>query len=1040
MDTAGNGKMRFFSLCFALFFVIPIIAPLASADGMAACDGAGMSECDDYDSNDDGTPNQQDWILGTYDFDLEDTSRITLSLSWAIREFDRSKVGLDDPLIQTALANDGLDVNDGIPADMIRSYFAYDDGSGTVGDRMLGEVQSTIQDLLASGFGTVNGINTQYDTSFTEGGVTIPCTTDASIDSIHSGEGASQNNVFDPPLCFSTIADISLSTSTFNLLENTDLDLERAYQGLLIMGSELTTKFDVFAEPGHASTFSINPPDYATIIGVDSNGSVAARPGPPAYFAGEWTVDNLLAGVGGPRIDQTVSLTMAYRNSSTTQVVNLDPADESVSLHLTVDLFDEQAVEIDFVAGLNYLDQSTMDDWGISLVELSELAMIPQITSDGIRLAYENGIAPLEDFTEQFPVDTIATEFSDILPGDQDIQMNPLTWVSDSVANGIEGPAGGLNYTHSVGCSETVTPPQTLTYCVEGPTAMGYNHPIYLQSTSNTFSLSLVDFISDQFLSSSNTDDVSGINLSSILDNLEQEDLRKVMDAGLSIETEIDTSFLEKMIPDGFENNAAVTLELILPDWVETIDGDDRLIFTYTAEGDSTSPISIVGPNPYKYNHPIMGENGDVMCSQIEKTCVSTEVDIDFGAFDINEFSKSVSFEFGLEATAVIHRIGIPEGLINYESTTIQMEAIPSDLVRLLIDLIGDYGDAKTFEFCLDKSVEDGEICPSERLLVLELTNEGLMQFGTDVGERLTNEIQIAADELMDLEDITIDKVDISDLEIQTSLTGLGSPGPVVGDELGISLSVKIPTVRYTMAISNPWSDIFSGNFDLLTFSVITENSIRTPFLQPMVTMVEGVSTLISSSFVSADGISFPAKDQEAIEISTSALNPVREKLTTLGESKVPVFEDNGLFELTGPTSITLPKGITAEEATSSQGNIKLSTDGDGRQVITYTIPPGELDDDVSIRLGVTWMYLLGQFWAYPAVAIILLVLLIRRRRKKKRKKRAARESKNSLLKAQKMGLSESDFAQMAGLVDRQVGGYEEGIDPFEAMHNDKLN
>ena len=112
----------------------------------------------------------------------------------------------------------------------------------------------------------------------------------------------------------------------------------------------------------------------------------------------------------------------------------------------------------------------------------------------------------------------------------------------------------------------------------------------------------------------------------------------------------------------------------------------------------------------------------------------------------------------------------------------------------------------------------------------------------------------------------------------------------------------------------------------------------------------------------------------------------------------------------------------------------------DGRQVITYTIPPSDLDDEITIRLQVTWMYLLGQFWAYPAVVLILLILLIRRRRKKKRKKRAARESKNSLLKAQKMGLSESDFAQMAGLVDRQVGGYEEGIDPFEAMQNDQLD
>ena len=102
--------------------------------------------------------------------------------------------------------------------------------------------------------------------------------------------------------------------------------------------------------------------------------------------------------------------------------------------------------------------------------------------------------------------------------------------------------------------------------------------------------------------------------------------------------------------------------------------------------------------------------------------------------------------------------------------------------------------------------------------------------------------------------------------------------------------------------------------------------------------------------------------------------------------------------------------------------------------MITYTIPPDGLDDEVTLRLQVTWMYLLGQFWAYPAVVIILLILLIRRRRKKKKKKRAAKEAKNSMYKAQKMGLSESDFAQMAGLVDRQVGGYEEGIDPFEAM------
>ena len=1015
MDAKGNGKMRFFSLCFALFFVIPIIAPLASADGMTSCDGAGMSECDDYDSNDDGTPHQQDWIRGTYDFDLEDTSRITLSLSWAIREFDRTKVGLDDPLIQSALSNDGLDVNDGIPADMIRSYFAYDDGSGTVGDRMLGEVQSTIQDLLASGFGTVNGINTQYDTSYTEGGTTIPCTTDASIDSVHGGEGAGQNNVFDPPLCFSTIADISLSTSTFNLLENTDLDLERAYQGLLIMGSELTTKFDVFAEPGHASTFSINPPDYATIIGVDSNGSVAAQPGPPAYFAGQWTVDNLQAGVGDPRIDQTVSLTMAYRDSPTTSVVELNPEDEAISLYLTVDLYDEQAVQIDFIAGLNYLDQTTMTNWGISLVELSDLATIPQITSDGIRLAYENGIAPLDDFTDQFPVDSIGDAFSDSIPGNQNIEMSQLTWVSDSVADGIQGASGGLNYTHSTGCSETVSPPDTISYCIQGSSAMGYDHPIYLRSTSNTFNLGLLDIIQENIPSSKFTPQIN---------NITEEDLRRVMDAGLSLETVLDTDFLEDMIPSDLPPTE-ITLELILPSWIQTIGGEDRIILQHSLEGDNRNEISIAGPSPYTYNHPIYNEDGDVICLQTQKTCVSTSLDIDFGTFDINEWTKSVSVEFGLEASAVVHRIALPQGYYDVnDDTTVRMDVIPSDLIRLMGDIMGRTDNPKVIRQCLDPDSSEND-CDPDRLIEFNLTSEGLMEFGTDVGIKLTNEIQIISKELTEFEDSPFNEVDIGDFEIETSLAGLGQPGPIVGDEVPLSVSIKIPKVRYTLAISSPWGDLFSGDPDLLTFSLLTEDSIRSPFLSPMVSMVDSIGSVFSNSIVSTDGITFPPEDGEALVFET-------------GSWDTTMHEDTEL-DLSGPVSFTLPKGIKAIEATSTQGNLVLSME-DGRQVITYTIPPDDLDDEVTIRLQVTWMYLLGQFWAYPAVVLILLILLIRRRRKKKRKKRAARESKNSLLKAQKMGLSESDFAQMAGLVDRQVGGYEEGIDPFEAMHNDEFN
>ena len=125
MEERAFWKNRFLSLCLTLIFAVPLLAPLASADGMTTCDSvSGFSDCDDYDSNDDETP-WQDWIRGTYEFDLQDTSTIHMSLSWAIREFDRSKIGLNDSITQSALASDDLDEDDGIPADMIRTSVSY---------------------------------------------------------------------------------------------------------------------------------------------------------------------------------------------------------------------------------------------------------------------------------------------------------------------------------------------------------------------------------------------------------------------------------------------------------------------------------------------------------------------------------------------------------------------------------------------------------------------------------------------------------------------------------------------------------------------------------------------------------------------------------------------------------------------------------------------------------------------------------------------------------------------------------------------------
>ena len=53
MDERATWRSRVLTLCLTLVFATPILAPLASADGMSSCDGAGFSDCDDYDSNDD---------------------------------------------------------------------------------------------------------------------------------------------------------------------------------------------------------------------------------------------------------------------------------------------------------------------------------------------------------------------------------------------------------------------------------------------------------------------------------------------------------------------------------------------------------------------------------------------------------------------------------------------------------------------------------------------------------------------------------------------------------------------------------------------------------------------------------------------------------------------------------------------------------------------------------------------------------------------------------------------------------------------------
>ena len=177
-----------------------------------------------------------------------------------------------------------------------------------------------------------------------------------------------------------------------------------------------------------------------------------------------------------------------------------------------------------------------------------------------------------------------------------------------------------------------------------------------------------------------------------------------------------------------------ITLELILPSWIETIGGDNFIILEHSESGENRNEISLAGPSPWTYNHPILNEDEQAICLQTQKTCVSTSLSIDFDTFDINEWTKSVSVEFGLEASAVVHRIAVPQGYYDVgEDTTVRMEVIPSDLIRLAGDIMSRSDNPIEIKRCLEPKT-NFTACPEESQLRFELTSDGLMQFGTDAG------------------------------------------------------------------------------------------------------------------------------------------------------------------------------------------------------------------------------------------------------------------------------------------------------------------
>ena len=205
------------------------------------------------------------------------------------------------------------------------------------------------------------------------------------------------------------------------------------------------------------------------------------------------------------------------------------------------------------------------------------------------------------------------------------------------------------------------------------------------------------------------------------------------------------------------------------------------------------------------------------------------------------------------------------------------------------------------------------------------------------------------------------------------------------------------------------------------------------PIAQAMSVYTSLITKSVTAGYSSNGGLVYPPTEEEAIAAD-------------LQEVDTTVQDDIDL-SISGPITIILPKGIEMEGITSEEGRITSETE-DGRQKITYLVPPGNFDDVISYRLNVGYDYLWSQFWYYPMIPAIVLSLLVIRwriRRKRRRERRNARRAR----KAERRGsvdnsklMSDSQFDNLIGVnsPNMGVGLYEDGLLPDYMDEENKFN
>ena len=939
--------------------------------------------CDDWDPSDDGTPNHQDWVVGNYQIEFQDSATIDLTMEWRIHEFARTSFsGIEFDIDGQGDGDTGESM--GIPVDYVRNYFDIDaDGPGgsddTVSDMVLKSASENVESL-ASNFGTSDESSTFYAATVEDidnpGGI-VSCSFMSNNDAVSEGSGT--ENAYYPPLCIRSTVEINLDQEKLNFIGGENTNQENTLQGLLKMGTTIKMPFSIFAQAGHNSQFTIHPPVYGDISEVGSDEcdpldlpcygekKINVNMDSSTYHKGIWNIDNTAANDGDPQLNREIWYKLISNDPVNIDINN----DKSLNIDVTLDLEDENNAELQIDLYVHYISDQTMNDWGFQFMDNADFAETPWITSDGIRLVQHNEIADLSTLAEQFPIDGITDAFQSIIG--QNLTMEETEWKTNDQA--------GLNFVHDSGTCANIGITPHNHYCLEGQNAMDGTIPVLMtSSTQNTFEFRLLDLITQQM-----DTEALPVNLS----ELSNEDLETVLNSGLELGVDLGEDYIQTMIPENLPPTE-VSFNIVLPSWLDTKDKTGIISLESRLDGSGNTAIELTGNNPWEWDHPIMDrsvEPAREICKATQKTCMKADIKLDFEELDIDEWSKAITLTLGGEVSIDIYRIGVDGSLVpeDENGNQISIEAIPSDLLRQIV------------YFDTTEPIFSDEIPLFGKTIQFELTESGIHQFAKDLGEGLSEQIQSNS-----IEDENI-KIDLSAIKINTAIENLYSPD--AGEVSDLSpLRMKLELEKTTVVASYSESGI----------SVMTSKPTAI-FTSPILQITHAFTNSFANNM--APGVT---TNGDGILINNNG-NPFTTDITgpdmALGPlGNIPTID----------VEISLPPGLEVGDFSSSTNKGSTSKD-DGRQNVFYSVPSQGSVDTLSFSIVIGWDWILKQIGVYLGGIVLAMVLLFvwRKHRVGKKAKRLENEFEFAARRALNQNAMPAAGAMMVG-----SGGYDEFGNP----------